>query len=108
MKFFIPHVNDVDKENGIYLAIKKFLESQLGFKITERSIYKLHYIHKGVEHRVEVGKPDPRTGEVVMAIMETLESTGIYYVCSPNRGVARDMPILVGSSEVLEIEDFDK
>ena len=51
---------------------------------------------------MEVGKPDPRNGELVVAILESI----IYLVCTPNRGVLRGMPLLIAESELTDITDF--
>jgi hypothetical protein len=103
VKFFIPHT---DKPEEILEGIIKFNEEELGWRVTERRIFRLHFVHNSKEYHVEVGKPEPREREIVVAILETKESTGVFYVCTPNRGVLRGMPYLVGKHEVISIEDF--
>ena len=52
--------------------------------------------------RLEVEKPNPRNNELVIAILESTT----YLVCTPNRGVVRGMPILVGQDKVERATDF--
>ena len=71
------------------------------------------YRHEGKSYDVEVGKPDPRIGEVVIAILETVKTQEDtlpprpYLICTPNRGVMRGEPILIGRDEVLYATDFE-
>jgi hypothetical protein len=43
-------------------------------------------------------------GEIVVAILES----NAYLVCTPNRGVLRDVPMMVGKHEGTWVEDFEK
>ena len=76
-----------------FLAEEGILE-----EVTERALKRL----LAKDYCVEVGKPDPRNGELVIAILESIT----YLVCTPNRGVLRGMPILIGKSELKDIADF--
>ena len=57
---------------------------------------------KTKDYHVEVGKPDPRNNELVIAILKS----NTYLVCTPNRGVVRGIPILVGQDKVERTTDF--
>lgn len=103
MKFFIPAAKDEKNAEDIWNATKKFAEQNLGWPVTNRRIFSLTYEHEGKVYHSEVGKPDQRIGELVIAILES----DTYLVCTSNRGVLRGEPILVGKEEVRDIEDFD-
>ena len=104
MKFFIPGKTDEKEALALYKAIKAFAMDQMNREISEKRIFRLSYVHGGIPGIAEVGKPDPDTGEIIFAILES----DPYLVCTPNRGVARGMPLLVGVSEVRSIIEFDE
>ena len=101
MEFF-PAAQDEKQAEEVYTSIKKFARQTLGWDATERRNFCLTYQHEGKHYYVEVGKPDPRVGEIVVAILES----NTYLICTYNRGVARGEPILVGVNEVVDITDF--
>lgn len=101
-KFFIPKAKDDAQAQEVWESVKKFAEETLDWDVSDRRIFSIAYQKHGKDYYVEVGKPDPRNGELVIAILESI----IYLVCTPNRGVLRGIPILVGRSELTEITDF--
>ncbi len=103
MRFFVPAVKDEAEAETVWEATKKFAEEMLGWKISERRIFSIAYRHEGKDYHVEVGKPDPRSHELVIAILESTT----YLVCTPNRGVVRGIPILVGQDKVGKTIDFE-
>jgi len=88
MNFFIPAAKDEEESEGVYKSIKDFARQTLGWNVTERRIFSLTYQHEGERYYVEVGKPDPRVREIVVAILES----NAYLVCTYNRGVVRGEP----------------
>ena len=108
MKFFIPHAKDKKQAEKVLQGIIKFAKEN--FKgsawrdITNRRIFSLSYTHEGKKYHSEVGKLDDRVNEEVIAILESYT----YFVCTPNRGVIRGTPVLVGKEEAKEIIDFEK
>lgn len=106
MEFFIPFSKDKQQEQKSYAGIKKFVSEQMGAKLSERRVFSLQYTHKGRQRRAEVGKDDLLQREPVIAILYDT-SRGLYYVCTPNRGVLRGTPILVGKNEVESAVNFD-
>ena len=102
-KFFIPAEEDSAKAEQVYEATKKFAEETLAWKVTDRRIQSIDFKDKGNRVRAEVGKPDPFTSETVIAILESTT----FLVCTPNRGVVRGMPFLVGKHEVINLTDFE-
>lgn len=103
MRFFIPAAKDGTEAETVWVATKKFAEEMLGWEISERRIFSIVYHHQGKDYHVEVGKPDPRNDELVIAILESTT----YLVCTPNRGVVRGIPILIGQDKVEKTIDFD-
>jgi hypothetical protein len=104
VKFFIPYTKDKKQAEKVLQGIKKFAKETIGWDITDRRIFSLSYTHEGKKYHSEVGKPDDRVDEEVIAILESYT----YLVCTPNRGVLRGEPVLVGKEEVKKIIDFEK
>ena len=102
MRFFVPAVKDETQAEEVWVSIKKFAEESLRWKISERRIFSIAYQHQDKDYHVEVGKPDPRNNELVIAILKS----NTYLVCTPNRGVVRGIPILVGQDKVERTTDF--
>ncbi len=102
MKFFLPHAQTEDLAEHTYEAIKLFVKDNLRCNISDRRIFRIEYFN-GKDHEAEVGKVTDVNGEEVIAILESF----VYLVCTPNRGVLRGMPILVGTNEVFSISDFE-
>jgi hypothetical protein len=109
VRFFIPQIPDEAEAENLRNASKLFCEQETLFLISERRIQKLRYVHERKERTAQVGEVHGRIGETVLLIFEssTLVGAKVYLVCSPNRGVLRGGPMLVGQEEVLEIVDFD-
>lgn len=104
MKFFIPNMQDKPEESEkIYKAIKDFAKETEGWDSTGRRIFRISYHHNGKLYNAEVGKINNVNHEPVVAILESTT----YLICTPNRGVIRGEPILVGSEEITSIEDFE-
>ena len=102
MKFFIPKAKDDAQAQEVWKSVKKFAEDTLDWEVSDRRIFSITYHKHGKDYYVEVGKSDPRNEELVIAILESVT----YLVCTPNRGVLRGMPILIGQSELKDITDF--
>ena len=103
MKFFVPAAVNDDEAERVWKATRDFAQNQLAWAVADRRIFQLNYQHDGKPYVAEVGKPDPRTGETVLVILES----NAYLVCTAGRGVARGEPILVGREEVRTITDFN-
>jgi hypothetical protein len=103
MKFFLPKAKNAREAEQLYEASRKFCEQQTGCKIRDRRVYSLRYRHNGQEYFAQVGSLDYTEG-LVLCIFE---SEVTYFVCTPNRGVLRGPPVLVGREEVSDVEDFD-
>ena len=82
--------------------LRNLRKDTLDWDVSDRRIFSIAYQKRGEDYYVEVGKPDPRNGELVVAILESM----IYLICTPNRGVLRGMPLLIAESELTDITDF--
>lgn len=106
MKFYIPGAESPESEQSVYNAIKLHLKQGLSADFSERRIRKLRWWYDGNQYDAEVGKPTSFNGELVIAILyEPLRD--LYHICTPNRGVFRDISILAGGSAVMDVIDFD-
>ena len=79
----------------------------MGWKVSDRRIFSIAYVHNGKDSYAEVGKADPDIGETILVILES----NSYLVCTQNRGVLRGMPLLVGKEgrygEAYKVTDFE-
>ncbi|MBD2526657.1 hypothetical protein [Nostoc sp. FACHB-133] len=106
MKFFIPAADSSTSEQEVYKAIKLHLGEGLGAKFSERRIRILQWQHDGKQYEAEVGKTTLFNNEIVIAILYD-PSRKLYHICTPNRGVLRDISILAGESSIISVIDFD-
>ena len=104
MRFFVPAAQNDQNAEKVVVAAKKFAKMTMGWDTTERKIYGLKYRHDGKDYTAMVGDNEPRTGEMVIVI---LESDPVFLVCTPNRGLIRGEPMLVGKNEVSSVIDFE-
>ena len=102
MKFFVPSAENENEAEDTYQATRKFAVENC-WPVTDRRIQAIGFRDKGRSVTAEVGKIEPITGETVVAIFESRA----YLVCTPNRGVLRGMPILVGRHEISSVTDFE-
>jgi len=104
MKFFIPSAKTEKEAQEVLQAIAKNATGKSNFK----PIYQLHFKHDGNESIATVGEKldsgDYKNHEKVIAI---LKSDDMCFICTPNRGVVRDIPILVGKHDILGIICFE-
>jgi hypothetical protein len=102
MKFFVPGTKDDAHGERLYESIRQYNARIEG--MNSRRIFAIDYLHNGTSFHNEVGRPDPKIDDVVLAILET---DCYYCVCTINRGVVRGEPILVDPNEVVSITEFD-
>jgi hypothetical protein len=89
-----------------YAAIRKFVEGQASGPLDARRIFRINYRHEGRPCYAQVGEPERHEGATVIAILKQRDYP-LYFVCTPDRGVARGGPILVGEDEIYSSIDFD-
>jgi len=96
--FFVPLAESAEQAERVLESCITFAEENLGWKIGKNVRYfSIAWQHDGSKYYAEVGKPEPYSGEIVIAILPS--TTNLIF--TENRGVARGEPILIGTSEVL-------
>ncbi len=109
MKWFVPHASSNEKALEIYESIKKHLARVVGVSsFSDRRIHRIAFSHNTKHVTAEVGKI-MHLREIREEVFAILYEPGrnLYHVCTPSRGVLRDMSVLVGADEVTFVEDFD-
>lgn len=91
-KFFLPHATDANEAESVVASTIKFMAEQ-GYQVTDRRFYSVTYTHDGQKYHDVVGKECRLVGEEVLII---LDGGGMFLACTPNRGVLRGNPVLVG------------
>ena len=109
MEFFIPHAETPEAAERIYQEIKRRAQGSFPGPLSERRIFRIEFIHRSVRYEIEVGKKANfhEVNDEVKAIFES-ESTA-YLICTPSRGIDPHfpMPIIVGFSDAMRVEDFE-
>jgi hypothetical protein len=102
VQFFVP-LSGTGDEEAVYQAIIKSVESQMRWRIADRRIYKLSYLHDKKRYRVQVGDKDPVEDRYeVMAILES----SVYIIYSRAIDGNHGMTIMVNKTEVTEVIEF--
>jgi hypothetical protein len=108
MKFFLP-VQDSKIAEESYQAIKKFIEKQTGWPISDRRYYEIYYRQNDRDLCARVGGPDPLNGEKVFAIFKPKNPISPFLVCTYGRGVVQGQPILASyDAQAVEFEPENK
>lgn len=102
MKFFIPAAKDDANAEVVYNSIIKFVAASEN--VSNDRIYSISYKHNGVCFSATTGEEEPRTKEIVVAIIKTEQ---LYFVCTPNHDVLQGSPIFVGKNEIRKVIKFD-
>ena len=109
MKFFIPHAETPEDTEQIYQEIKRRAQGAFPGPLSERRIFSIEFKHNNVTYEIEVGKKANfhEIDDEVMAIFESVST--VYLVCTPSRGIdpRSPMPIIVGFSDTIGVEDFE-
>lgn len=106
VKFFVPTAKDDAQAEELYQAIANRLTEHV-FPVRPERFYAIYYTHDGKPLQAVVGETDPLNGETVMAIFRATHETGPFMVCTPNRGVFRDLPILAHGGPETKAVLFD-
>src|SRR5262245_14553227 len=108
MKFFLP-VQETRIAEESYQALKKFIEKQTGWQISDRRYYEVHYRHNDQGLHARVGEPDPLNGEKVFAKFKPKNPISRFHVCTYSRGVVQGQPILAShDAQAVEFESENK
>jgi hypothetical protein len=90
VNFFVPHAASAEQAERVWQSAREF---QTEWSPTSRRVFSVRYMHDGRERTATVGERHWGVGEVVLVI---LESARCWLVCTENRGVFRDGPVLIG------------
>lgn len=102
-RFFLPFARDEKQAEQVWESCRKFAEETTGWQVDrDQRIFCLAFTHNGEDYYAEVGEPEPLTGEPVIAIL----ASNAYLICTPNRGVLKGMPVLVGYPSTFGIVPF--
>jgi len=101
-KFFIPG-NTPARSEEIYEWIVRYVKAMMDCKLDPVRIFSLNYTHEGKQLRATVGEIEPRTGQLVLAILRS----DTYLICTPYYGVQRGEPMPVALSEADEVQYFE-
>ena len=52
--------------------------------MTDRRIFRVEFVHDGQELAAEVGRPEPRTGEIVLPFLADAIAIALGYTSHPN------------------------
>lgn len=104
MRFFVPVATDQVEAERVYQGIRIFVSAEGFGPLSEKRIARIQFSHDGNRFNLSVGETHPQLNEMVIAI---LESDRVYLICTPNRGVARGTPYLVGKGYHTHIEEFE-
>ena len=103
MKFFLPAASSEAEGEVVLESICRFNSVPFPYK----RIFRLVFLHNGIEYEVEVGKPAPvYYGEGEAPVVAILGANPLL-ICLRNRGVTRGSPILASYESVRLIEFFD-
>ena len=97
MKFFLP-VQETKIAEESYQALKKFIEKQTGWPISDRRYYEIHYRQN-----------ERDLHEKVFAIFKPKDPISPFLVCTYSRGVVQGQPIQVShDAQAIEFEPENK
>jgi hypothetical protein len=103
MKFFLPAVSADAQAEANYQVIRQFVAKHYG-PLSRARYRSITFMRKGEACAATVGEIELLVGETVIAIFRR-ENGMLYYICTTNRGVVRDGPLVEG--DVYSAEEFD-
>jgi hypothetical protein len=102
--FFIPELEGSGREaERVYAEIRQKAHTHAGHPAQPERIFKLWFRRDGVDLEAEVGKPDPVSGDTVLAILDLGRHSPYLIHCSPRRGSATQVLV---SKPVYEVTEF--
>lgn len=94
MRFTVPFAASPEQAETVWSATRDFLREQ-GMQTATERYARIVFRHNGKAYDLKVGDIHPDLNEPVLVILKST-SRPLYYVCTPNRGVVRGDPYLVG------------
>jgi len=106
-EFQVHGAEDDEEAEEVWQGTRQWVEENRG-KVTDKRIYSIRYYDgdDDTTHEVSIGDPVPHVGEPAVAIYES-EAKDMHLICTPNRGVIRGMPVMVGNHDVRSVTEFD-
>jgi hypothetical protein len=101
MKLFVPEADTDEQAFRILESIKR----HLSLPSIDNLYHQIVWVHDGKSYNAIVGNTTNFNGELVIAIVYD-QSSDLYHVCTPTRGVVRGCSILVGGSTVSASSKF--
>ena len=101
-KFFIPG-NTSQRSEEIYAWIIRYVKEMTDCEIEPVRIFSLDYTHEGRQFTATVGQEEPRTRQLVIAILRS----DAYLICTPYYGVRRGEPMRIDFSDVGDVRYFE-
>lgn len=102
MKFFIPFAEDEKEAESVYNSIKEFLKTEYSRFSSDERIYSIEFTRDGIDYKETVGEKFQLNGETIIAI---LQCNGIHHVCTKNRGVLKNEPMIAFAKSVEYFEN---
>ena len=104
--FFVPHAVDREQSESVWQSVREFMRMQ-GFATSERRVYSIGFTKDGVDYVETVNSTSRYFHEPVFVILEATGPSVVgFLLCSPNRGVLRGEPAMVGGQNVWDVRDF--
>ena len=85
MRFFLPTTNDAEQAEITYAEMKAFVLAEYG-SVSSRRYFAVYHQRMGKEVVTKVGKPEPHTAELVIAIARTERESAPFLVFTPGHG----------------------
>lgn len=103
MEFTVPAAHSLDDALDIFNGVKKYMNMQ-GHYPFDKPVQWIEYTHNGIKETAEVNQFTVVNKERVILIFEC---ENLFLICTPERGVIRGEPILVGRHEIKKVVYFD-
>ena len=102
--FFVPGLDAMaaDAEHA-YSQIRDEASECMGRVPQPERIFKLWFRHEGADLEAEVGKPDPVSGDTVLAILDLGRASPYLIYCRTGAGPATQMTV---SKPVYDVTEF--
>lgn len=105
--FFLPGSGDDKQAEEAYANIKQNVAQITGRRLSDARYHTVSYEQNTRWLKATVGEMEPRSGEVVVAILAT-DDSDLFLVCTPTRGVVKGEPIIVGNHFHTTAAQFSK
>ncbi len=98
-KFFLPVEDTRYSTEEMYAIIKDYLANTCHCPHTDDRIYQVKYTHNGTSYTDTVG--EPANLEPSQKIIAIFRGVGLCYICTRDRGVYFDAPIMCRPDSII-------